>query len=464
MMITLIAKNYLREMFRDGRLIWAGGLIVILLITSIAVGWQHHQSITAERIAAQALDYDDWISQKKRHPHDAAHQGMHVFKPEPPLVILDPGITPYVGSTQWLQSHKQSEVKFRPAQDATGLQRFGNLSPAWILQTLCPLLIIILGFNAISAEREQGTLRQILSFGIQPLSILWGKAVGLFIGLGVLLVPIGVVSTIAIVMNLEHQLAIDTLWRIGLLTTAYIAYFAITIFFVLAISASTRSSKTSLIILIGVWITMVTLAPRVLSDMSRVWFPSPSRAEFTSSLDKDLNTEYVKEWQRNFNVDKRWSADLPLNRWGKALQVDDQAGYVVSDKHFESLWDTFEQQKYFQEWLGIVVPLLPLRSLSMAIAGSDFAHHRDFSTAAERHRRFMQDLISDDLIKHADTLDHQHFSYQAGPELWAKVPRFSYDLPKVSFAINHTWRAFLILLVVLVITVIWATIVSPRRA
>ena len=41
-------------------------------------------------------------------------------------------------------------------------------------------------------------------------------------------------------------------------------------------------------------------------------------------------------------------------------------------------------------------------------------------------RRLMQDLISHDLVEHADPLGDRHFSYQAGADLWAQVPRFDY--------------------------------------
>ena len=143
--IRIIAGREWLELWRDRRLPAAGGLVVLLIGVSLAVGWQRQQEIASQRAAAQVLDYDDWVSQQRRHPHDAAHQGMHVFKPEPPLSIIDPGIEPYVGSTIWLQAHRQSELKFRPAQDATGLQRFGSLSAAWVLQVLAPLLVIVLG-------------------------------------------------------------------------------------------------------------------------------------------------------------------------------------------------------------------------------------------------------------------------------------------------------------------------------
>ena len=158
-MFAIIAAKDLRVLARDGRLLCAGGLVVLLMLVAVAAGWNRQVQLNSERSAGQALDYDAWLHQGQRHPHDAAEQGMHVFKPEPSLAVFDPGIGPFVGSTVWLQAHRQSEVKFRPAQDATGLQRFGELSPAWLLQVLLPLLIIIIGFNSVSDERERGTGR-----------------------------------------------------------------------------------------------------------------------------------------------------------------------------------------------------------------------------------------------------------------------------------------------------------------
>jgi ABC-2 type transport system permease protein len=36
--ITLVAMRDFRELWRDGRLLWAGGLIAVLLLTALAVG------------------------------------------------------------------------------------------------------------------------------------------------------------------------------------------------------------------------------------------------------------------------------------------------------------------------------------------------------------------------------------------------------------------------------------------
>ena len=48
---------------------------------------------------------------------------------------------------------------------------------------------IILGFNAMSAERESGTLRQLLSLGVSTRALLLGKATALAASVAILLIP-----------------------------------------------------------------------------------------------------------------------------------------------------------------------------------------------------------------------------------------------------------------------------------
>lgn len=456
-MIRLIAAKDFTEFVRDGRLYWAGGLVAVLLVSALAVGWDRYREVSSERQAAQALDYDDWIAQPERHPHTAAHQGMHVFKPQPPLSVVDPGIDPYVGSTIWLQAHRQSEVRFRPAQDATGLQRFGELSPAWVLQVLAPLLLVVLGFGAFAAERELGTLRQTLSLGIPASTLLWGKAAALLGAVGLLLIP-GLVGG-----ALAAGFSADALARLAWLTAGYGVYLAVIAFLVLAVSAVAPSSRIALVALLGLWIGGVLLAPRAASDLSRVWHPSPTRLAFNAALDGDLGRVGGKAWNERFGVTTAWSPQVPLDQWGVALQMDDAIKYPVMDQHFGALWNTFSGQQRAQEWLGLAVPVLAIRAFSMGIAGTDFAHHRSFAVAAEQHRRVIQDVVSQDLVAHADARGAGHFDYRAGHELWERVPPFAYTAPRLSFGLGNSLRSFVILSASLLAAITLARLAFRRR-
>jgi ABC-2 type transport system permease protein len=460
-MIRTIAAKEVTSLIRDGRLPWAGGIVVALVFAALSVGWERQREVASERAAAQALDYDDWVAQPERHPHNAAHQGMHVFKPDPALSIVDPGIDPYVGSTIWLQAHRQSELAFMPAQDATGLQRFGELSAAWVLQVLGPLLVIVLGFDAFAGERELGTLRQTLSLGVSARRLLWGKAFGQLSALAILLVPATAVGAVIVVIR-GAGIGLDAAARVGWLAVGYSAYLALAVFAVLAVSALVRSSRIALVTLLGLWIATTLLAPRVASDLSRTWHPNPSRLAFNADLGSEMGQVAAQVWKEQFGVTSPWSPDLPLDKWGVALQVDDHAGYAVMDRHFASLWDTFGDQQRAQEWLGLAAPVMAVRAFSMAIAGTDFAHYRSFSLAAERHRRLLQDVMSADLVENADPRGTGHFDYRAASDLWSRVPRFTYNLPPVSWAVDNSRRSLTVLAITLLLAVAAAHVVVSR--
>lgn len=438
-MVRRIAIKDLTELLRDGRLYWAGGLVVVLLITALAVGWQRQRELAAERAVAEAADYSDWLAQPERHPHTAAHQGMHVFKPEPALSIVDPGINPFAGSTVWLQAHRPNELKFRPAQDATGLQRFGELSPAWVLQTLGPLLVIVLGFNAFAGEREQGTLRQTLSLGVPAVRLLWGKSLALVMALGLLAVPALVVAGVIAWDGGE------SLVRLAWLGLGYGVYLGIAVCVVLAVSARASSSRIALVTLLGLWIGTTLLAPRVASDLSRAWHPSPTRLVFNEALSREIDETSARVWKEHFGVTTRWAPEVPLDQWGLALQIDDHSRYPIFDRHFAQLWNTFAGQQRAQEWLGLVAPILAIRAFSMGVVGTDFASHRVFSVAAERHRRVIQDIVSEDLVAHADSRGAGHFDYAASRDLWGRVPKFEYVPPVLTVALRDSARSLSIL-------------------
>jgi ABC-2 type transport system permease protein len=74
-----------------------------------------------------------------------------------------------------------------------------------------------------------------------------------------------------------------------------------------------------------------------------------------------------------------------------------------------------------------------MRTLSMSLAGTDFAHHRAFVEAAETHRRMMQRVLNGDIVEHAKPGQ----VYLAGAELWNRIPDFTYDAPSLTWTLEH---------------------------
>lgn len=452
--ITLLAKRELLEYWRDGRLLWAGGIVLILLLTALVLGWQQERRAGTERLSAQQASYRNWLDQQAKNPHAAAHYGAYVFKPIPRLALIDPGLDPYLGTTVYLEAHVQNEFKFRPADDSTGLQRFGGLSAAWVLQFLVPLLIIALGFNAFAGERDQGTLRQLLSCGAAASSLLWGKALAMAASVALLLFPAAVVMLAVIGSGASATESGDDLARLLAMGIGYATYFAIYIFLTLAISAMASSARTTLLILLGVWIVNSMVFPRVVADLARQMVPLTSIGELENVIERDRRKAINRMLKEEFQVDLL--KELPDSAAGKSLEINDQISIPVLERHFGELWDSLEQHHSAQVWSGLLAPLLAVRSLSMGMAGTDFAQHRDFAEAAEQYRRLISRIMNRDIIEDAGG---RGYHYLADPALWKKVPPFEYHPPSFGWLLQRNVQSFAILLVVL-----GGTLVLARRS
>ena len=191
-MIAAIARKEFLDAWRDGRFRIAAFVTLALLGVALLLAWQQVERTRAEHAAAAALERENWLNQGEKNSHSAGHYGVYVFKPLAPLAVFDRGLEPFVGTTVFLEAHRQNQATFLPAQDATAMRRFGELTAATGLQVLVPLLIVLLTFGALAGERERGTLRQVLSLGVRPRDLVLGKALGLGVALAVLLLPVAI--------------------------------------------------------------------------------------------------------------------------------------------------------------------------------------------------------------------------------------------------------------------------------
>ena len=436
-MIQRIARKELTEIVRDGRFRVLAAVVVGVSLLSLAAGWKQYSDVNAQHRTAQAATRAQWLGQTRKNPHSAAHYGVYAFKPKSPLAVVDSGVDPYLGVAVWLEAHKQNELKYRPAQDRTAVQRFGELTAAEALHVLFPLFIVLMTFSAFSGEREQGTLRQLLSVGVCPRDLALGKAAGVALAIGLVLLPATLIAVAALTLGDQDGALVGDLSRAGLLALSYLVYFGLLIGISLAVSAVARSSRSALLILLTFWFVNSLVAPRVITDIAAAVYPTPSAVEFQQGLEADLgNQREIEERveRRKAELLARYnvaSVDaLPIAFSGVSLQEGEEHGNEVFDRHYGRLFDQYERQNRVFQLGGFVAPMLAVRALSMSLSGTDFDHHRNFTDAAESYRRDIQRVMNGDIA--ANTNKGQ--VYLAGRELWEKVPDFEYSSPSAGWA------------------------------
>jgi len=444
-MITRIARKEITEIWRDGRFRTAGVIIFTLLAGALLLGWRDYRDLRAQHEQAQQATRQQWLGQGKKNPHSAAHYGVYAFKPKVPLSLIDRGTDPYTGQAVWLEAHKMNEFKFRSAQDATAVQRFGELTGATVLQLLLPLLIVLLAFSAFAGERESGTLRQLMSLGVMPQTLAAGKALGIAGALGLLLVPATILGSTAIALGSEGGLAL-TLPRLAGMSLGYLLYFAAFLALSLAVSAWARSSRVALLVLLGFWMFNGLIAPRAASDLAKALHPTPSAFAFNQGIEEAMkepgnsrDRELIAGLLKKYNVDK--PELLPVNLQGIRLQSGEEHGNEIYDKAFGSLWSTYARQADVHRGAGLLAPALAVRGVSMGFAGTDFQHHADFAQAAEAYRRRIQRTLNDDIAYNAP----KQGTYLAEDTLWQKVAPFQYAAPAASAVYTQQAGGLLIL-------------------
>ncbi len=430
-MILTIALKELRDTWRDGRFRIGGTLLVVLLIVSGVLAWQQNERTRAERDAATELDRRNWLEQGEKNSHSAGHYGLYAFKPTAPLAAFDRGVEPYVGSSVFLEAHRRNATSFLPAQDATNMRRFGELTASLSLQILVPLLIVLLAFGALAAERERGTLRQLLSLGVDPVQLVVGKFLGIALALALLLVPLIAVG--AWLLSGTGEAGDPNLTRrILFLIGAYGLYLGTFLAIAVAVSARCRTGRGALALLLGLWAFNCVLAPRLATDLVEQWVPTPQLAEFDAAIAADLKKGIDGHDSRDVHLQKFTQEtlakhgkqnvmELPFNFNGLVMLESEKFSSEVYGHHYARMWDQLEAQDRATTLTGALAPMLALRTASMALSGTDLSQHRHFADASERHRMEFMRVLNEDLMKNARPGDH---GYRVGRTLWEQLPPF----------------------------------------
>lgn len=441
--LTIAVKDA-TEIWRDGRFRWAAGLLFLLLIAAVAGGVHNQSQIARQHADAQRAERDVWLDKGDMNPHAAAHYGAFVFKPIQPLSAIDPGLDPFVGVFVFLEAHKQQLARHRPIEDATPTRRLGQLTPASAALVLLPLLVVSLTFSSFAAERESGTLRPLMAMGVSRASLLTGKAIGAVLPLAAVIVPATLIGSGILFWNAPLDPDVPITSRAIGIGLVYLVHTLIWVALGLAVSARMRTQGAALVVLLALWFANAFIMPPLAMAVAKWIDPSPSAIEFAASIadEKDSWPTWdarVDRVMERFLEGEFASTMAPSNVEVVALLESEADETALYDRKFAELFRRSEQQARSYERAGVIAPTLAARALSMALAGTDDAHDREFAAAAARYRTAMLTTLNGEL---ASSGRFNTFDYTRGRDLWEKVPPFDYDVPSAGWAISQrAWSA-----------------------
>ncbi len=392
--VLMIAADEWRYWIRSKLGAAAALLALILVATSLIATTNQIAHDRSVRESLQTKAEEIFRDQPDRHPHRMVHYGHYVFRAPAPLATLDPGVDPYTGTVIFLEGHRQNSATFSPSYDGAKAGPFARLTPALTYQLLIPLVLVVVGFGAISREREAGTDRLLVTSGVSPTTIWLGKTVALA-GVGALLL-------IPLLVGVILSGAVPTVSFAFFL--GYVLYLSIWIFMISAASTWCKRPSTALLVLLSVWTGLSVLAPRLVASAANVAIPTASQIETDMDvlvalreLGDGHNANDVAFNQLRANLLEQYGVDsvddLPINFRGMVAMTSEADLTEVLNEYAEKRMAKQAAQADFVRALSFVSPFIALQSASMSAAGSDVRTHHRFLREAETARfDFVQGL------------------------------------------------------------------------
>lgn len=435
-MVLATVRKELRELLSDRKFWILLALALLLTLVAALDGWQRLVQDVSLRDEASRIERETWLNQGEANPHDAAHFGRYALRNVPPLSAFDPGILDYSGASVWLEAHFQNPASIRRAENRIVSYPLATVTPAWLLSVIVPLVLVILLFGTVVAERERGTLNFLWVQNAHPFQLILGKFSSALIvaaGLAVLFISLSCIP-----FMFHKDVTIDWLSVLALAACYFIIYVCIC-GVVILISTVVRTSHMAFWIASLFWVATV-FGPLLVAQAAKELHPVPRDRDFGADIQQQAQApfwlgsaqyEEVAIYEAEVMTQHRAldATKLGLNRDALVLQAHERFANRVYDRLYGELYNTHFRQESVLRIASLFSPIFALQRISRGIARTDSSAQIHFAESAETHRRAIIKQLNEDMMYHAG---EESFRYVADRELWQTVDDFEYELPPLS--------------------------------
>ncbi len=255
-MFKLIVTKELKEIISSTTFATTFGvcsLLIVLAFFMAARGYhvgraQYDASVAEDR--RQLEGQTDWL--------DVAPS---VFLPPQPLAYLVPGISNDIGRNTTVMGRGGLRPESSRFGDEPLLALFRFVDLEFTFQVVLSLLAILFAYDAICGERERGTLQLTFSQAVPRATYILGKIAGSLLALTVpLLIPLAAGALLLPLMGVP-MLPRDWL-LLSLILGSGMLYIGAILGLSVMVSALTRRSSTSFVLLLSLWVVGVLIVPR----------------------------------------------------------------------------------------------------------------------------------------------------------------------------------------------------------
>jgi len=315
MILTLAKRQFLLNIYSFRFIISL--ILCVVLFSASAV-------ILSDDYSERLSQYNNDVISHKNELNDIytyARLSMTIDRPPSPLSVFCQGSDKNMGTSVTVGFDRAPTIGEEAGTRNPLLVVFPQLDLASIIQMILSLLIILFSYNAVSGERENGTLRLIFSNGVSRHSFLLGNIIG---GMASLLIPlfIGIISAVIILQfNPSLQFNFEDALIIGAIIVISIIYLSVFYALGLFLSSKLKRSAAALILLLFIWVIFLIIIPNSSVELAKLFQKVPDKSEIDNQASA-LRSEWQREMSQYVKQNPRPHHDYTLIR-GRSVQQGD---------------------------------------------------------------------------------------------------------------------------------------------
>jgi ABC-type transport system involved in multi-copper enzyme maturation permease subunit len=303
-MLRLVIKKELLESILSFKFVIIFPATVALFFLSFLMGIHEYKAQVMAHSNVVRLNRDQL--ERSTDWRQVGEAGVFVSRRPSPLTVFATGVFGITGQVARVVDRDLPTMERGRLATNPTFMLFGSWDFHFVVRIVLSLFAFLFAYDAISGEKETGTLRVLLSYPISRSQIIFGKAVGRFLSLGVAFTLAFLIGFILISVGSEIHYTAENHLRIVFIFLGSLMYLGI--FFAIGLMASCLADRSiiSLLLSLFIWVLLIFAIPKAAVSVASFLRPVPTPAELEAkkaALAKDMH------------IKLRLSEEEPLRRW-----------------------------------------------------------------------------------------------------------------------------------------------------
>lgn len=383
-MLKILIEKEFKEIINSRKFFYSAIVCSLLVVLTFYVGAQNY-NVSRDRYEASVAEnirsmkgITDWRMAKHK-----------IFLPPQPLSYLVAGVSNDLGRNIDMEGRGELRAHDSRYNEEPIYATFRFLDLNFLFQVILSLFAILFSYNAINGEREQGTLKLTFSNSIPRDKYILAKIIGPYFAL-VVPITLSVLVGALIFTFLGVPLNIDDWLKVSLIIVTGFLFLGVYLSLSVFVSASTKKSSNSFLILLVIWIFSILIIPRTAVLIAGRAVDVPSVDEINAQKSR-YNRQLGKELFDKMSAFKPGSTETMMEEFNQFMEKINKDRDDKMNEFSGKLNEQRLNRQIVQENLAFnIARVSPATSFSFAIselAGSSVELQREYERQAKEYQK-----------------------------------------------------------------------------